>query len=103
LCLGHLYSLADRQFGQESAIQFGRLQTPLRHQLKELRRQRLPRWRSQLKELRKKRSGQLLRRLPEPQPRLRPQFAKQKQERLLPLLQRLLQLEQGPLWPLQRR
>jgi hypothetical protein len=95
--------MADHWLMQDSELRFGRLQPPLRHLLKGLRRQWLLRWHWKLQELRKKRSGQLLRRLPEPQPRLRPQFAKQKQERLLPLLQRLLQLEQGPLWPLQRR
>jgi hypothetical protein len=91
LCLGHLYSLADQQLVQESVILLGRLQPPLRRQLKELRRQRLPKWRRKLKELLKKHSGRLLRRLWEPQPKRRLQFAEQKQARLLPLLQPLLQ------------
>jgi hypothetical protein len=75
----------------------------LRHQLKELRRQRLPRWRAQLQELRKKHSGRLLRQQRELQPKRWPRFGEQKQARLLPLLRRLLQLGREPLWPLQKQ
>jgi hypothetical protein len=82
---------------QGSALQSGPLQSLLRHQLKELRQQRLPRWRAQLQELRKKHSGRLLRQQRELQPKRWPQFAEQKQARLLPLLRRLLQLGLEPL------
>jgi hypothetical protein len=95
--------MADQQLAQGSALQFGPLRQLLQHQLKELQRQRLPKWPRKLKELLKKRSGQLLQRPQEPQPKRRLQFAKQRQARLLPLLRRLLQLERGPLWPLQMR
>jgi hypothetical protein len=86
---------------QGSALQSGLLRQRLRHSLKELRLQLLPRWQGQLQELRKKHSGRLQQRQRELQPRRWPQFAEQKQARLLPLLRRLLQLGREPLWPLQ--
>jgi hypothetical protein len=97
LCLGRLYSLAVLQLAQDFVLRFGSLRPPPLHSLMELRLQLLPRWRAQLQELRKKHSGRLLRRLQEPQPRRWPQFAEQKQARLLPLLRRLLQLGLEPL------
>jgi hypothetical protein len=86
--------MADHWLMQDSELRFGRLQPPLRHLLKGLRRQWLLRWHWKLQELRKKRSGQLLRQLPESPPRRWLQFAGQTQALLQRLLQRLLRLAQ---------